>query len=111
MRGRELDGSIAESFALVGVPAFVIVGEELQDTTVASANIENPGTRRHIEANEAIGQIVLIDLEVANGGIGVADIVGLEGQPTKQFEMRELGIREINDSGRCGPERMFGVGG
>ena len=34
-----------------------------------------------------MGQVILINLQIANGGIRVADIVGTEGQPTKQFEM------------------------
>jgi len=79
--------SVAESFALVDAPAFVLVGEKLQDPTVASANIENPGARPHIQANKAISKLILINLQVANGGIGIADIVRLEGQPTKQLEM------------------------
>jgi hypothetical protein len=110
--GRELDGPVAESFALVGVPAFVIVGEELEDTTVASANIENPGTRRHIEANKAIDQVILIDLQVANGGIRVADIVRLKGQPQKSskcesFEYAKSAIvAGVGQIGRLASEVM-----
>ena len=103
VRGGELSRSVAQALALVRVPAFVFAREVFQDPAVAAAHLENPRARGDIVANKTIGEVVLIDLEITDRGIGIARIVGLERQVPKQREMGQLRVREISKIAGMGP--------
>jgi len=94
---------VAQALAFVDVPAFIVFGKVLEYATVTAPDLKDPRARGNIAADEAIGQVVLVDLQVADGRIGITNVVRLERQTAKQLEMGEFGIGEASDVGWCGP--------
>ena len=86
----ELNRAVAEAFAFIGVPAFVVAGKVFEHPAVAAADFQDFRAEGKVAFDETVGEVVLVNLQVAGGGIGITDVVGLKRLIPEQFEVRPL---------------------